>query len=84
MVKNDQISIHEIVAIKSVACILRVHDIFINNISGSFSSIRSASSYLPKWTMFSEEIEECRRIDVVGQVFDEQNAIGFWGQLVRP
>jgi len=82
MVEDDEIPVHEVEAIEPVASVLRVHDIFVDDIGCALCGIGGAGSYLPEWTVLAEEIEEGGSVDVVGQVLDEEDAIGFWGQLV--
>lgn len=82
MVEDDQISVHEVEAIQSVAGILRIHNILIDDIGCSLGVVCGTSSYLSEGTVLAEKIEEGRSIDIVGQILDEKDAVGFGCQLV--
>lgn len=82
MVEHNEISVHEVEAIESVAGILRIHDIFVDDIGGSLGGVGGASPNLPDGAVLAEEIEQGGRVDVVWQVLDEEDAVGFGRELV--
>jgi len=84
MVEDDEVSVHEVKAVQSVAGIFGVHDVLVDDVGGALCCVGRAGSDLPDGTMLAEQVEESGGVDVVGQVLDEEDAISFRSQLVAP
>ena len=82
VVETDQISVHEVEAIQLVASLFCIHNILVDHIRSAFRSVCVPSANLADGSEFAKEVEECGRIDVVGEVLDEEDAVGFRSELV--
>lgn len=76
MVEHDQIAIHEIEAVQLVAGLLGVGDLVVDDEGGALGVGGVALADLAHRTEFAEEREEGGRVEVVGQVFDEEDPVG--------
>ena len=82
MVQHDQISVHEVEPVELVAGLLGVDDVVVDNERGALGRGGGASADLPDGAELAKEVEEGRRVDVVGKVLDEEDAVGFGGELL--
>ena len=74
VVQDYQIPIHKVETIELVAGLFGVNHIIIDHECGPLGRGGGASTDLAYGAKFREEIKECRRIDVVGEIFDEENS----------
>jgi hypothetical protein len=81
MIQHDQIPIPKIEPIQFITCLFRVYHVFIHDVGGSLGGWGVAGADLADGTEFGEEVEEGGRVDVVGEVFDEEDAVGFGGEF---
>jgi hypothetical protein len=82
VIENDQVTVSEIKAVQFIARLLRIQDVFIDNVGCSLRGIGGSGSNLAYWTKFAKEIEEGGAVNVVGKVLDEEDAVRFRGELV--
>ena len=82
MIQHHEIPIHEIEPVQLVAGLFGVGDLVVDDERGALGVGGVALSDLPHRTEFAEEGEEGGRVEVVGEVFDEENPVGR-GELVR-
>jgi hypothetical protein len=82
VVQYHQIPIHEVEAVQLVTGLLRIHNVVVNNERGAFGGGGGASADLADGAEFAEEVEEGGRVDVVGEVFDKEDAVRFRGELL--
>lgn len=82
MVEDYKIAVHEVETVQLVAGLLRIHDIFINHKSGALGFVVGPGANLTDGTKLAEEVKEGWGVDVVGEVLDEENAVGFRCQFV--
>jgi hypothetical protein len=82
MVKDDEIAVHEIEAIEFVTGLFCVQDILVDDKSGSFGGVGGPSADLSNGTELAKEVEQSGRVDVVGEVLDEKDAVGLRSQFV--
>jgi hypothetical protein len=76
VVQDYQIPIHKIEPIELVAGLFGVNHIIIDHECGPLGRGGGASTNLTYGAKLREEVKERRRIDVVGEIFDEENSVG--------
>ena len=82
MIEHYQIPIHEIEPVEFIACLFCVYHVLVDHVGGTFGSVRASGADLADGTKFAKEVKEGGGVDVVGQVLDEEDAVGFGGELV--
>ena len=73
MVQHHQVPIHEVEAVQLVAGLLGVLDVVVDDEGGALGGGAVAGADLADGTEFREQVEEGWRVDVVGEVFDEED-----------
>ena len=82
MVQHDQVAVHEVESVQFVAGLLGVHDVVVDDKRGALGGGGGAGADLADGTELAEEVEQGGRIDVVGEVLDEEDAVRFGGKLL--
>jgi hypothetical protein len=82
VIQHHQVSVHEVEPVELVTGLLGVHDIVIDHERGALGRSGGARADLANGPEFAEEVEEGGRVDVVGEVLDEEDAVCFWGELL--
>lgn len=82
VVQDHQVPIHEVEPVQLVAGLLGVYDIVVDDERGTLGSRGSARANLTDGAKLAEQVKEGRRVDVVGQVLDEEDAVGFGSELL--
>ena len=82
MVQHDQISVHEVEPVELIAGLLGIDDVVVDDERGALGCGGGAGADLPDGAELAKEIEEGGRIDVVGKVLDEEDTVGFGGELL--
>jgi hypothetical protein len=82
VVQHHEIPIHEVEAVQLVTGLLGVHHVVVDDERSALGGGGGAGADLADGAEFAEEVEERRRVDVVGEVLDEEDAVGFRGKLL--
>ena len=82
MVQHHQIAIHEVEPVQLITRLLGVHDVLVYHVRCAFGGVGGSGADLADGTEFAKEVEEGGRVDVVGEVLDEEDAVGFGGEFV--
>ena len=81
VVQHDQVAVHEVVAVQLVARLFGVGDVLVDDERGALGRGGGAGADLADGPEFAEEREERGRVDVVGEVFYEEDLVRFQGQF---
>jgi hypothetical protein len=76
VVEDDEVAVHEVEAVELVAGLLGVGHLVVDDEGGALGVGGVALADLAHGAEFGEEGEEGGRVQVVGQVFDEEDAVG--------
>ena len=76
MIKHDQIPTLKVESVQLVACLFGVHDILVHHERRSCGVVRNALADLPYGAEFAEEAEELVGCYCVGEILDEEGAVG--------
>ena len=82
MIQNHQVSVHEVEPVELIASLLGVHDVVIDHERGALGRSGGACADLANGPEFAEEIKEGGRVDVVGEILDEEDTVCLWGELL--
>lgn len=82
MIQHHQIPIIEIETIQLITGLFCINHVLVDDVRGTLGGGGVAGADLTYGPKFAEEVEEFAVIDVVGEVFDEEDAIGFRGEFV--
>jgi hypothetical protein len=81
MIQHHQIPISKIKPIQFITGLFCIDHVFVYHVCGALGGWGVARADLADGTEFGEEVEEGGRVDVVGEVFDEEDAVGFGGEF---
>jgi hypothetical protein len=82
MIQHNEIPVHKIETVQFITGLLRIHDIFVDDVGRAFGRVGGACSDLADRPVFAKEIEERLGVDIVGKIFDEEDTVGLGGKLV--
>ena len=82
MVQHYQIPIHKVEPIQLITRLFRVDYVFVDHVRRAFGGIGGPGADLADGTEFAKEVEEGGGVDVVGEVLDEEDAVGFGSEFV--
>ena len=75
VIQHHEVSIHEVESVQFITRLLGIGDFVIHDEGGALGGWGVTLSDLADGTEFAEEAEEGGRIEVVGEVFDEENSV---------
>jgi hypothetical protein len=82
VIQYHQVPIHEVEPVQLVAGLLGVHDVVVDDERGTLGSRGGTRANLTDGAKLAEQVEEGRRVDVVGEVLDEEDTVGFRSELL--